>query len=169
MKKIPLIILILTLLCGCSAKEPEVSTPETNRLFSAEAVFCSGETEISATIRRLGNDMWTAQITAPESLAGITLNYSSDEITATYHGMSFTLDKENAPKANILGAIFDAIDSSAILTEMPCDSDGENITFTGENHLGGYEIVTDSEGNLVGVNISDEDISVDFTEFTAIT
>lgn len=168
MKKILALSSALILLCGCSA-EPEVASPETNRLFSADAVVCTAEAEISATVKRLGNNMWSAEITAPESLAGITLNYSADEITATYHGMSFTLDKENAPQANLLGAIFDAIDDSALLTEMPCDSEDGVMTFGGQNELGAYEIVTDADGNLSAVNLTDEDITVDFSDFVVIT
>lgn len=146
-----------------------MDTPETNRLFSCKAEIVCGEKEMSADIKRLGNGMWNADISAPDELSGIALEYSEEGIEASYMGLGFTLEKTGIPSANILSMVFGALDDSAILTEMPCVQTEEERVFSGEYSSFSYEITTDLDGNLTGFSIPDEDINVEFTDFSVIT
>ena len=171
MKKIVsglLIVIMLFSFGGCTSKKSAESL-DLNKLFKVTATIESGKFKGQAVINRLGDNMWDVEFSSPNTLSGIKLSYSGEDITATYMGLSIKMSKTDAPIKGMLTMLFNAIDKSAALKDMPCVEDEKTKTFSGENENGKFNIILDkSTGNLIGFEMPDNDLKVTFTDYTLI-
>ena len=162
------LFVIMISITGCG-KENKPCAPDLNKIFTVNAAVESGKFKTEAIISRLGDNMWEAEISSPETLKGIKLSYSGEDITASYMGMSFSVPKNAAPVKGMMTMLFNAIDKSAALPEMPCIEDETTKTFSGETENGKFEITVDkTTGNLTGFEMPDNDLKVVFTDYSVI-
>lgn len=157
-------------LVGCMEKTETTKVPDLNKLFTMTAVMQTGDFEAEGTITRLGDKQWEIEFSAPKTLEGIKLSYNGEDIKASYMGLEFSIPKSAAPLEGILTMLFDAIDTAVTMVEMPCIEDEMTITYVGENDTGEYQIIMDKEtGALIGFEVPDKNLKMEFTGFTEMT
>lgn len=87
MKKIIAVFLLISLLAGCSVGTE--ATPVTENLSFNTRVHYYNETyEAAALIDAQGN--MTFDITSPEDIKGLRLEFTGDELKATFEGLEYT-------------------------------------------------------------------------------
>ena len=160
--------LIMFSFCACG-KARTTAIPDLNKLFTTTASITYGKFEAEATVNRLGNGLWDVEFVKPTTLAGVKLSYNGEDITASYMGLSFSIPKDAAPIKGILSMIFNSIDKSAEKVDMPyAEKDGISV-YSGTSDQGDYTIsVEKSSGNLVGFELPDEKLKVEFTNYSVI-
>lgn len=155
-------------LMGCSA-EKKTATPDLNRLFSADAKIQFDDFEADAKISRLGDGMWDVEFSQPKTLAGVKLSYNDGEITASFLGLNFNIEKDSLPVKSIVTMIINAIDSSGVHADMPCVEKDGKIVFSGSGENGDFTITTDAEtGTLLDFELPSEKLKVLFENFGVI-
>lgn len=173
MKKILSLFLCTILLVTATAckfgKPKETAAPDLNRLFTCSAEILYADFEMSAELKRLGDGMWEVEFSAPKTLAGVKLTYSGDSISASYKGMSFTIPKDAAPVKAVFTMIFQTIDKTAVVPELPFTEEDGVIVFEGENDYGKFFISTDEEtGDFIGFNMPDYDLEVKCENYSIV-
>lgn len=174
MKKIQRTLLLF--LCGLmcivftACGKPKTSgTPDINKLFSTAATITYGDFEAQAKVSRLGSDLWEVEFATPQTLAGVKLSYTGEDITASYLGLSFSIPKTAAPVKSMLTMIFKAVDKSAVGVDMPCEEKDGVMIYSGTGDFGDFTLSMDqATGNLVSFEMPKEDLIVQFADFTPI-
>lgn len=145
----------IVLFCGCSAKAEPVLPITSN--FTAdvqieyEDVTCSGNIEFSGT-----ND-FTVNITSPDSLNGLTVDYNTGETNISYKGLNCT-------------GIYDFSAVSMLenaLTEMECY---ENIEYIdGKFVCDRFALQTDENGFITSIEFMNIDLKIILSNHAVIS
>ncbi|MCH5324868.1 MAG: hypothetical protein J1E39_06590 [Eubacterium sp.] len=102
---------------------------------------------------------WTVTFTSPESISGLTLSISGENVSATLDGISFEFPDEGMRFKSAATYVTDVID---MLDEsVSAQKDGETLSVSGTNQQGNYKITADASGKLLSVSSAE----VTFTAF----
>lgn len=162
-------LLFFTMTACNFGKPKETAAPDLNRLFTCTAEIRYDDFEMSAELKRLGDGMWEVEFSAPKTLAGVKLSYSEEAISASYKGLSFSIPKDAAPVKAIFTMIFQTIDKSAAMPELPFSEEDGVLVFEGKNDYGKFFISTDKEtGDFIGFNMPDYELEVKCGDYKII-
>lgn len=167
-----LIMLTAALLTGCekgSGLLPQ-KNPELDKPFESEVSVQAGELEFKGNIKRYGTGIWNMTVTAPETLAGMNLNYNADDgVTAELGALKLDIPAENIKDTAVFSLIFKAVDSAAAGT-ISCTDTEDGKVFTGENAFGTYSLTFDPERlTLTGIQIPAAGVSCEVNRFKLMT
>lgn len=154
------------LLSGCQ-KLAGSELPERDILFKTDADISYGDFKAAGTLTRLGNGGWRMELTAPETLSGLTITQADGNITAEMNVLSFSASRDSLPVKSLFGLVFNAIDSAAA-AEQPdvTATDDGIISISGDSTLGGYTVDMDTaSGNYIGIRIPEKELDVVFSNF----
>ena len=163
---------IMMLFAGCEKGGgilPQ-KNPELNKPFETEITVQAGELEFKGVVKRYGTGIWDMSITAPETLAGMALNYNADEgVTAELGELELDIPAENIKDNAVFALIFKAVDNAAAGT-ISCTDTEDGKIFTGENSFGVYNLTFDPERlTLTGIQIPEAGISCEVSGFRLMT
>ncbi|MDE6592260.1 MAG: hypothetical protein K2K57_04250 [Oscillospiraceae bacterium] len=167
-------VLCLTLLAGCTSP---LNVPPRPRITGGYTLCCTVKTEVtpadketpeefvfSGNVKRLGSGFWEMEITAPESLEGLKIVLSGDNVTSSLGELSFSSELSAIPKKSPAMTVFRCLDNAAVALgngvspEAASGVQGWTLT-TGE-----YSLLFDNDG--VPVAMTAAGFSAEFTEFT---
>ena len=154
---IPLVFL-LTILTACSSKT--ATKPDTSGGFSCNVSISYDDSDYSAIITRIGQGVWEAELTSPETVNGMVLYYENGEVVVKYKGFSVNLPNSSVPMKTLLSQIFEAVDNIANNPDAKSSKTENGIVVEGEVNDCGYIITFDKDGKLLSVNIPTKKLTV---------
>ena len=90
----------------------------------------------AGTLSRLGDGAWSVAFAEPSTLAGVVLDFSGGEVTASYKGLGFSVPQSAMPAKSVLSQMILVVDELAQQEEI-----------TGKEKDGGVAVEGESEGN----------------------
>lgn len=142
-----LLSVIIVLICtACNSKNVNFLSkkPDLNTQYEAEMQVQAGELEFSCIVRRYGMEFWEMSVDAPETLAGLKIAASSENVRATLDDLVLDIPLEDVRSTAVFSLIFKALDNAAVST-LSCTETEEGMYYEGE--FGGviYRITFDTE------------------------
>lgn len=163
---------LLMLLASCEKGGGGILTksPNLNLPFESEISVQAGELEFKGNVKRYGTGIWSMCVTAPETIAGMNLNYNADEgVTAELGELKLDIPAENIKDTAVFALLFKAVDSAAAGT-ISCTDTEEGKVFTGENGFGTYDLIFEPEKlTLTGIRIPAAGISCEIIGLKPMT
>ncbi len=158
-----LLLAVLMLFTACKSIQDVVKSksPDLNKAFTSNVTITYNDNEVKAVVTRYGTGIWDMEIVSPDSLAGMTINYSPNGVNVMLGEMSFDVPLENINSGSVFNAVFNVIDNAAAMPEMDFSQTAEGPTFFGTSSVGSYALTFDPNTNmLTNVSIPDLDINV---------
>jgi len=142
-----LLSVIIILICtACNSKNVNFLSkkPDLNTQYEAEMQVQAGELEFSCIVRRYGMEFWEMSVDAPETLAGLKIAASSENVRATLDDLVLDIPLEDVRSTAVFSLIFKALDNASVNT-LSCTETEEGMYYEGE--FGGviYRITFDTE------------------------
>lgn len=89
----------------------------------------NAEMNISGNMTRCGMGIWEMNITAPETMDGVSVRYREGDVSMSLGELSFDIPAEKLPENAMFKQIFDAFDTCAVSHDPELYSDGENAVY----------------------------------------
>jgi hypothetical protein len=148
---------------SCDSLKNAVSgVPELDVPFTAEAAIEGENLSLTANIKRLGTGLWEMEITSPESLRGLKINYSEDKIASIYDGIITETPIEKLSEEAIFLQLFGAVDNAANL-ETPDVTEAD-----GDYFINGQIPATDYRIQIDGTTKQIEEIALEDTGYNCV-
>ena len=122
------------LLSGCSSPvggETGVAQ-KLSGSFTTEMTMNMEEQTVSGTLSRMGDGMWSVSFAEPATLAGVVLDFSGGEVTASYQGLAFSVPQTAMPAKSILSSLILVVDDLAKQEHISGEKDGDYVSVEGE-------------------------------------
>lgn len=149
---------------GGSSKE---ITPNLDNQFSCDMALEYGDMNCDAILKRYGVGTWEAEFISPDTLAGITMSFDGDNVTANYKGLDFSIPKSALPVKSILCNLIDIIDETASQEKIEAEDKKDYLVIEGKAEQGDYTIQLDKNtGNLVSFEMPGLDLKINFSNVT---
>ena len=104
MKKILCIVISLLFLCSCSSKTSNILPVTKGICFDAQISYYNEAYECKVNIAKNGDT--EIAFLSPETLLGLKVTYSGNQITADYNGIKYTYLAENLPQFSVSDTIY---------------------------------------------------------------
>ncbi len=171
-------------LTACS-KDGSCST-DTNQLagqFSANFTMELPDLTAEGTVSRLGDEQWNVYFSSPNTVAGVTLDFVDDDVTASYKGLSFSVPQAAMSAKSLLISFLDAVEevsddsdeaddkdyscsSKDGKAEIKGEHDGEPYYLTLNDSGALHEFRVDNTGGVISFSDFSKDVSVTTTTTT---
>lgn len=167
-----LTVMILVFCTGCNGKNGGILSkkPDLNVPFETDIRAQAGELEFEGSMKRYGTGIWEMSITAPETLAGLTVFYNDDGVKAKLGELSLDIPAEDIRDGAVFAQIFKAMDSAALSEALTYADTEDGKTLTGEFAGGEYTVTFEPESLVpVRIEIPSAGISGELTNFSIMT
>jgi hypothetical protein len=137
--------------------------------YTAEAAVEGENLAFTATIKRFGTGLWEMEITSPDSLRGLKINYNEDKIASVYDGIITETPIDKVSPEAVFLQLFQAADNAANLESPDVSEKDGNYFITGSIPTTGYIIQIDGETKgISGINLEDSGFDAVLTNFALI-
>ncbi len=154
-----------TALSGCSQKEPE---PPVVTGFTCNMQVQYGEMEVEGRLTRQSAGLLTMDITAPETLKDMTLEWDGEEVSVKMYGLSFGVDPATFPSTALGNSLLAAFDAATRLQNGQLT--GEGVKTVGEELGGEFTLLSDPDtGYLLSLSIPSAGVQATFSDFQVLT
>lgn len=154
-------ILGCTSLSGCSQQESE---PPVVTGFTCSTQVQYGEMEVEGRLTRQSAGLLTMDITAPETLKGMTLEWNGEEVSVKMYGLRFGVDPSTFPSTALGSSLLAAFDAAARLQNGQLTADG--VRTVGEELGGEFTLLSDPDtGYLLSLSVPSAGLQATFSDF----
>ena len=133
--------------------------------FTTEMTMNMEEQTVSGTLSRMGDGMWSVSFAEPATLAGVVLDFSGGEVTASYQGLAFSVPQTAMPAKSILSSLILVVDDLAKQEHISGEKDGDYVSVEGELEGSPYLLRLSAGGELAGFEMDNMDTVLTFTDF----
>ena len=155
------------LLSGCSSPVGG-ETDAAQKLsgsFTTEMTMNMEEQTVSGTLSRMGDGMWSVSFAEPATLAGVVLDFSGGEVTASYKGLGFSVPQSAMPAKSVLSQMILVVDELAQQEEITGKEKDGGVAVEGESEGNPYTLTLTESGDLAGFSLENFDAELTFTQF----
>lgn len=155
------------LLSGCSSPvgSETGAAQKLSGSFTTEMTMNMEEQTVSGTLSRMGDGMWSVSFAEPATLAGVVLDFSGGEVTASYQGLAFSVPQTAMPAKSILSSLILVVDDLAKQEHISGEKDGDYVSVEGELEGSPYLLRLSAGGELAGFEMDNMDTVLTFTDF----
>lgn len=155
------------LLSGCSSPVggETGAAQKLSGSFTTEMTMNMEEQTVSGTLSRMGDGMWSVSFAEPATLAGVVLDFSGGEVTASYKGLAFSVPQTAMPAKSILSSLILVVDDLAKQEHISGEKDGDYVSVEGELEGSPYLLRLSAGGELAGFEMDNMDTVLTFTDF----
>lgn len=138
------------LLSGCSSPVggETGAAQKLSGSFTTEMTMNMEEQTVSGTLSRMGDGMWSVSFAEPATLAGVVLDFSGGEVTASYQGLAFSVPQTAMPAKSILSSLILVVDDLAKQEHISGEKDGDYVSVEGELEGSPYLLRLSAGANL---------------------
>ena len=144
--------------------------------FSANLTLEMDDFTAEGTLTRYDTGIWSMYFDSPSEIAGVVLDFSGDDVTASYKGLSFSVPQAAMPSKALLLQCITAIDTLAKSPDVTGSAKDDLIQIEGELETGPYELCLNKDGSLssfqmdqMGACITFRDFQTDIQQTTVVT
>jgi hypothetical protein len=152
-----LAVFVLYALTGCNLiKNAVAGVPDLDVPYAAEIEIDSEDISITANIKRLGTGLWEMEITSPETLKGLKINYNEEKVTSVYDGIITETPIDKVSADAIFLQLFQAADNAANLESPDISQKDGDYFINGSIPTSDYIIQIDGETKTIeGISLPD--------------
>ena len=103
----------------------------------------------------------------PSTLAGVVLDFSGGEVTASYKGLGFSVPQSAMPAKSVLSQMILVVDELAQQEEITGKEKDGGVAVEGESEGNPYTLTLTESGDLAGFSLENFDAELTFTQFQA--
>lgn len=168
-------VLLLVLIFGvvlAPGCQQETESPPTLHADMTKGFFCAaditfGEMKMTADIRRRGPGLCQITFTSPQLLNGMDFSFSGEDVTLSYHGLSYQFGEDALPAQSVASSISSAMDLLANTSALNITALSGDLLLTGETQLGEFYLtVNDESGAVIALEVPRIHLKAEFSEFT---
>ncbi len=152
-------------LCACRAGGDTATPDPVTTDFSCQADIRYRDMSIKGTLSRSNAGTLTLSFSQPDTLKGVSAQWTGDTVRATLHGLSFDLSPDTLPAGALGSVLIDALDAAvrAPTAGTLCD---EGLRWEGSGKNGAITMLCDSQdGSLLSLEMPAVPLSASFTGF----
>ena len=153
---------------GCSIRSDGGETSAAQKLsdsFTVEMTMVIDDLQGTGTVTRYGEAAWRVQFAEPSSLAGVVLDFSGTDVSASYQGLAFSVPQTAIPAKSVLLNLIFVVDALAQQEKIVGEADGDQVRVEGEREGNPYVLTLTQEGELAGFEMDNMDTVLTFTQF----
>lgn len=171
MKRIPAILTICALIgtaTGCNLQQTSGNIP--NRLnsgFTSDITMTTADSETKGILTRYGTDAWTVEFTEPPALSGVQLNFTDNEVEASYKGLAFSVPQSAQAVKTMLAEWMEIVDELSQQTELMGTVKENAVIYEGEIDEGEYTMQYTADGAPMAFSLPSYGLTITFENFTA--
>lgn len=134
--------------------------------FDAKARIKMQNMDISADINRTSEKCITIKINEPSSIKGMAFSYNGEDITASFKGLTATLDENSKLVSSMAEIIVNSLDKAAEKEGVGVSLDGGAVLIDGKGESGEFQIRLDkNDGSLATLSLPELDFECRFDDF----
>ena len=133
--------------------------------FTTEMTMTADDLTAVGTLSRMGEGAWRAAFTEPSSLAGVVLDFSEGDVTASYKGLAFSVPQTAMPAKSVLNQFIAVIDTLAQQEEITGEGEDNLVVTEGELEGCPYTLKLTESGELVSFEMDSFDAVLTFEQF----
>lgn len=148
---------------GSGSTEQPVSTG-----FECDVDLTYGQLNVQGHLTRLSAGTLTLDLTAPQTLNGLSMQWDGETISLKMHGLSFGLDPAAIPETALGKSLLEALDAIQLPGSGNPDSTltDEGVLTRGNSTAGSFEFLSDPEtGSLLSLKVPDANLTATFSNF----
>ena len=111
----------LLLAAGCETLPKQTANRMTGS-FTVGVTVTSADSEIKGELTRCGMDVWSVVFTDPPALSGVQLDFTAEEVRASYKGLEFSVPQSAQAIRTELCMFMDVVDDLAQTPAYRCAS-----------------------------------------------
>lgn len=119
----------------------------------------------AGTLSRLGDGAWSVSFAEPATLAGVVLDFSGGEVTASYKGLGFSVPQSAMPAKSVLSQMIQVVDELAQQEEITGKEQDGCVSVEGDLEGNPYTLTLTENGDLSGFTMENFDTTLTFTQF----
>ena len=119
----------------------------------------------AGTLSRLGDGAWNVSFAEPATLAGVVLDFSGGEVTASYKGLGFSVPQSAMPAKSVLSQMIQVVDELAQQEEITGKEQDGCVSVEGDLEGNPYTLTLTENGDLSGFTMENFDTTLTFTQF----
>ncbi len=152
---------------GCAMQStPGSVSNKMNGGFSADVTMTTADNEVKGTLTRYGSDAWSVIFTEPPALSGVQLDFTDDEVAASYKGLAFSVPQSAQAVRTMLEELMDIVDDMSQETELDCKQKEELLICEGEIDEGSYTLTFSEDGTPQSFTLPSYGLTITFDTFT---
>ena len=153
-------------LSGCSKPGGEASAAQKlGGSFTTEMTMQMEDWTAAGTLSRLGDGAWSVAFAEPSTLAGVVLDFSGGEVTASYKGLGFSVPQSAMPAKSVLSQMIQVVDELAQQEEITGKEQDGCVSVEGDLEGNPYTLTLTENGDLSGFTMENFDTTLTFTQF----
>lgn len=133
--------------------------------FTAEMTMTMDDWTAGGTLSRLGDGVWSVSFAEPATLAGVVLDFSDGEVTASYKGLGFSVPQSAMPAKSVLSQLILVVDELAQQEEITGKEKDGSVLVEGESEGCPYTLTLTENGDLAGFTMDSYDAELMFAQF----
>lgn len=171
MKRIPAIITICALIStatGCNMQQTSGNIP--NRMnggFTSDITMTTADSETKGILTRYGTDAWQVEFTDPPALSGVQLNFTDNEVEASYKGLAFSVPQSAQAVKTMLAEWMEIVDDMSQQTELMGTVKENAVIYEGEIDEGSYTMQYSTDGAPMEFSLPSYGVTITFENFAA--
>lgn len=151
---------LLMALAGCKAV-PTTGQQPVMLGFACDMAGTYRETQVEGKLTRSAVGMLTIELTKPDHLAGMTMEWDGQSVQLKMSGLSVPVDPSLLPESGLGASILDALDTAVLNKQMANDG---TVNGTGDN--GAFTMKVDPEnGYLQSLSVPELQLDLTFSNF----
>lgn len=152
--------------CGATAGNTAAKN-QLNTAFTTGVTMELDDFTAEGTVQRIGAGEWNISFTEPAQLAGVRLDFSEGEVTASYKGLVFSVPQKAIPVKSVMQNFITVTDQLAESADLQGKSEDDGIQLTGELEAGSYLLLLHSDGSLSEFKMDNINTIMTFHDFSA--
>lgn len=167
---------VLALLCGaliifggCSKEEIKPKPPLSKHTgnYTTDARIKYKELSAVAKISQETPSSCSVEFESPPSLSGMAFVFKSDKVDLNYKGLSFTYSPESIPGGAIAKLATSAINRAMKDDGLSVVQEDGALRINGVMESGSFSLTLDKKtGNLMKLSVPEEELEIEFENFT---
>ena len=133
--------------------------------FTTEMTMTMEDWTAAGTLSRLGDGAWSVSFAEPATLAGVVLDFSGGEVTASYKGLGFSVPQSAMPAKSVLSQMIQVVDELAQQEEITGKEQDGCVSVEGDLEGNPYTLTLTENGDLSGFTMENFDTTLTFTQF----
>ena len=133
--------------------------------FTTEMTMTMEDWTAAGTLSRLGDGAWSVSFAEPATLAGVVLDFSGGEVTASYKGLGFSVPQSAMPAKSVLSQMIQVVDELAQQEEITGKEKDGCVSVEGDLEGNPYTLTLTENGDLSGFTMENFDTTLTFTQF----
>lgn len=172
MKRLIMIVTVCIIFCLCTAcgKSSGISARAEQKLsgsFSADFTVELDDFTAEGMLTRYDSGIWSVYFESPAEVSGIQLDFSGDEVSASYKGLSFSVPQSVLPSKALLLQMIRAVDDTASEETINGSKKDDLIEIEGELEGEPYLLFLNSDGSLAEFRMDNMGGYIEFSDFTS--